>query len=148
MRHILPSQNDWAHRLLGDVMSVLQGKLEGCTVNSQGVILNHTTYYLNPDAHVFTRGLLFFVYSPRTRSPGFCPDAFSCWQGIPVKFKKGWASRKVVSSGDSLQTVVMFNWSKCSALPALEEDSTPCQWTTGEHDYDVTEYLTHSSDCG
>lgn len=38
-----------------DVMSVLQGKLEGCTVNSQGVILNHTTYYLNPDAHIFSR---------------------------------------------------------------------------------------------
>lgn len=36
-----------------DVIRVLQGKLEGCTVNSQGVILNHTTYYLNPDAHIF-----------------------------------------------------------------------------------------------
>lgn len=36
-----------------DGSSVLQGKLEGCTVNSQGVILNHTTYYLNPDAHSF-----------------------------------------------------------------------------------------------
>lgn len=36
-----------------DVTRVLQGKLEGCTVNSQGVILNHTTYYLNPDAHIF-----------------------------------------------------------------------------------------------
>lgn len=36
-----------------DVIHVLQGKLEGCTVNSQGVILNHTTYYLNPDAHIF-----------------------------------------------------------------------------------------------
>lgn len=37
-----------------DVIHVLQGKLEGCTVNSQGVILNHTTYYLNPDAHIFS----------------------------------------------------------------------------------------------
>lgn len=36
-----------------DGMSVLQGKLEGCTVNSHGVILNHTTYYLNLDAHGF-----------------------------------------------------------------------------------------------
>lgn len=36
-----------------DVIRVLQGKLEGCTVNSQDVILNHTTYYLNPDAHIF-----------------------------------------------------------------------------------------------
>lgn len=35
-----------------DVIRVLQGKLEGCTVNSQGVILNHTTYYLNSDAHI------------------------------------------------------------------------------------------------
>lgn len=39
-----------------DVIHVLQGKLEGCTVNSQGVILNHTTYYLNPDAHIFNYG--------------------------------------------------------------------------------------------
>lgn len=39
-----------------DVIRVLQGKLEGCTVNSQGVILNHTTYYLNPDAHIFYSG--------------------------------------------------------------------------------------------
>ena len=36
-----------------DGSSVLQGKLEGCTVNSHGVTLNHTTYYLNPDAHSF-----------------------------------------------------------------------------------------------
>lgn len=36
-----------------DVIHVLHEKLEGCTVNSQGVILNHTTYYLNPDAHIF-----------------------------------------------------------------------------------------------
>lgn len=38
-----------------DVVRVLQGKLEGCTVNSHDVILNHTTYYLNPDAHIFTK---------------------------------------------------------------------------------------------
>lgn len=38
-----------------DVIRVLQGKLGGCTVNSQDVILNHTTYYLNPDAHIFNK---------------------------------------------------------------------------------------------
>lgn len=38
-----------------DVIHVLQGKLEGCTVNSQGIILNHTTYYLNPDVHIFNK---------------------------------------------------------------------------------------------
>jgi len=41
----------WKEGVLLDEMSVLQGKLEGCTVNSHGVIRNHTTYYLNLDAH-------------------------------------------------------------------------------------------------
>lgn len=44
----------WIERVLRDEISVLQGKLEGCTVNSHGVIRNHTTYYLILDAHVHT----------------------------------------------------------------------------------------------
>lgn len=42
-----------------DVIRVLQGKLGGCIVNSQDVILNHTTYYLNPDVHTFNKATLF-----------------------------------------------------------------------------------------
>ncbi|KAI1242386.1 hypothetical protein IHE44_0005925 [Lamprotornis superbus] len=52
-----------------DGSSVLQGKLEGCTVNSQGVTLNHTTYYLNPDAHSFRRAPV--LSRKKTRMPVF-----------------------------------------------------------------------------
>lgn len=44
-----------------DVIHILQGKLEGCTVNSQDVILNHTTYYLNPDVYIWKCGVLFYI---------------------------------------------------------------------------------------
>lgn len=57
MTHYFPTQklaqSDKSDEEFLDGSSVLQGKLEGCTVNSQGVTLNHTTYYLNPDAHSF-----------------------------------------------------------------------------------------------
>lgn len=47
------AQSDYGGEEILGGSSVLQGKLEGCTVNSQGVTLNHTTYYLNLDAHSF-----------------------------------------------------------------------------------------------
>lgn len=67
MTHYFPeqklAQSDQSDEEFLDGSSMLQGKLEGCTVNSQGVTLNHTTYYLNPDAHSFACGFKLLIIS-------------------------------------------------------------------------------------